>query len=136
MKKLIFFLPLFTTCSLLFAQETVTVQDVQAELAKAKAYTLVFFTKGSREEKQDEANAAQAMHMQHLQYLFTLKKNNVLSVFGPLTDNGNVRGILIFNSTDQAEVKKHLDADPYIKAGYMAYEIHPWFGVPGHSLSN
>jgi uncharacterized protein YciI len=118
-----------------YAQESVSMQEVQAELAKAKNYTIVFFTKGTREENKDQT-VMHDLHMKHLQYLFGLKKQNVISVFGPLTDNGTIRGILIFNSTDQTEVKKYLDQDAFIKEGYMAYEIHPWFGIPGHTLAN
>jgi uncharacterized protein len=137
MKKVItmLFLCFIGACISANAQETVSMQDVQAELAKAKSYTIVFFIKGTREENKDEA-VMHDLHMKHLQYLFTLKKKNVISVFGPLTDNSDIRGILIFNSTDQAEVKKYLDQDSFIKEGYMAYEIHPWFGIPGQSLDD
>jgi uncharacterized protein YciI len=134
MNKILTVLFLLSVCNGLHAQETMSLPEVQAELAKAKNYTLVFFLKGPKEEKENDA-AARELHMKHLQYLFGLKKNNVLSIFGPLTDNGTIKGILIFNSTDQVEVKKYLDADNYVKAGYMAYELHPWFGIPGQSLA-
>ena len=115
------------------AQTSVTAEQVQSELSKARAYTLVFLTTGTASGNDEKT--AQKTQMEHLQYLFTLKENKHVSVFGPLTDNGNVRGIIIFNSTDHAEVKKLLDSDPHIKAGSLQYELHPWFGIPGQVLA-
>lgn len=115
------------------AQVKVSMEFVQQELTKAKSYTLAFFIKGSNVESADD-ESAQRQQMAHLQYLFTLKEQNKLLLFGPLTDDGNMRGILIFSLTDVEQVKALLNEDPHVKAGLLAYEIHPWFGIPGHSL--
>lgn len=114
------------------AQEQVSIEHVQQQLASAKAYTLVFLTQG---KVKDDAKAAQNQ-MPHLQYLFSLKEGGHVSIFGPLTDNSNIRGILIFNVTDIGQVKKLMDGDPHVKAGHLSYEIHPWFGVPGQTLGH
>jgi uncharacterized protein YciI len=121
-------------CAFAKAQTPVTPEYLQKELSRAKAYTLVFLMKG-KEIVSDE-QTAQRTQMEHLQYLFTLKENKHVSIFGPLTDGGSMRGILIFNSTDATEVKKFLDGDPHVKAGSLTYEIHPWFGIPGQTLAN
>jgi uncharacterized protein YciI len=133
MKQLIVFAFLTMVCISGYGQESVSMASVQAELSKARPYTIAFFVKGA---KQPEANVeeAQKNQMAHLQYLFTLKEKKQLLLFGPLTDDSAIKGIMIFNLTDVNEVKKLLDGDPHVKAGHLGYEIHPWFGIPGHSL--
>jgi uncharacterized protein YciI len=103
---------------------------VQQQLAVAKAYTLVFLKKGPKHSDPNAKNA----QMAHLKYLFELKEQGKLAVFGPLTDDGDLRGIGIFTSTDVKEVERLLNEDAHVKEGHLVYEIHPWFGVPGQSL--
>jgi hypothetical protein len=133
MKFYFLFLVSFLWCSVLKGQNQVTPEFIQKELSKARPYTLVFFLKGKEPENMDE-QTAEKNQMIHLQYLFSLKENKHVSVFGPLTDEGTIRGILIFNSTDREVVKKLLDEEPNVKAGYLTYELHPWFGVAGQTL--
>ncbi|WP_157593110.1 YciI family protein [Rufibacter tibetensis] len=50
-----------------------------------------------------------------------------LTLAGPFLDNGDVRGIFIFNvnTIEEAEV------DPAVKAGRLIMESHPWYGQKG-----
>ena len=48
-------------------------------------------------------------------------------VAGPFGDDGNWRGIFIFDCDMQEEVEKLLATDPMIKAGRLSYELHPWW---------
>jgi uncharacterized protein YciI len=128
---LTFFITLFYMS--VYGQESVSMEFVQAELSKARAYSLAFFVQGP-ERTEESVELAQKNQMLHLQYLFALKEKNQLLVFGPLTDDSPIKGIMIFNLTDVTEVKKLLDNDPHVKAGHLAYEVHPWFGIPGHTL--
>lgn len=133
MKIFMLCLSLSFYCVSVHAQEKVSMELVQQELTKAKSYTLAFFLKGEKvEDTSDET--AQRTQMEHLQYLFTLKEQNKLLLFGPLTDHGNIRGIMIFSLTDIEQVKALLNEDPHVKAGHLAYEVHPWFGIPGQAL--
>ena len=123
----------YTVCSIAVnGQQMASAESVQAELTKAKAYTLAFFIK-SNASTEDEA-AAQKNQMLHLQYLFGMKEAGKLLLFGPLTDESSIRGILIFSETDTTIVKQLLDQDPHVRTGHLKYEIHPWFGVPGQGL--
>ena len=119
------------SATLSFGQTTVDEAYIQKELSTARAYTIVLYKKGPNPAGPD----LKAMQMNHLKYLFTLKEQGKISVFGPLTDNGDIRGIGIFNLTDVKEVEKLLNDDELVKSGHMIYEIHPWFGVPGQSLA-
>ncbi len=54
-----------------------------------------------------------------------------LNVAGPFLDEGDLRGIFIFDCTDEIEVKLLCDSDPAIKSGRLVYEIHPWMTQKG-----
>ena len=60
-----------------------------------------------------------------------LAKEGKIIVAGPFGDDGNWRGIFIFDCETQEEVEKLLQTDPAIAAGRMAYEIHPWWTAKG-----
>jgi uncharacterized protein YciI len=54
-----------------------------------------------------------------------------LVVAGPLADNSEVRGILIFKGVTTEEAKALADEDPAVKAGRLAVDIHPWMVQKG-----
>jgi uncharacterized protein YciI len=88
-------------------------------------------TKGKlRDELKDTAaiNAIQQGHMANMDRLAAMGK---LVVAGPFDDDGDWRGIFIFDCNTEAEVKELLATDPAIGAGRLAYEIHPWWTQQG-----
>ncbi|MES2776015.1 MAG: YciI family protein [Bacteroidota bacterium] len=96
-----------------------------------KQYWFVMLVKGKRrDEIKDTAiiNKLQAGHMANIQRLADL---GVLNVAGPFGDNGEWRGIFIFDAASKEEVEGYLKTDPAIAAGRMDYEIHPWWTAKG-----
>ncbi len=98
-----------------------------------RKYWFVMLTKGNN-RTQDSAAAAklQEGHMANIKRLYNEGK---LKVAGPFGDNGNWRGIFIFDpiaigSETKEEVEKLLNTDPAIAAGRLAYELHPWYTAP------
>lgn len=57
-----------------------------------------------------------------------------LKIAGPFGDDGNWRGIFIFDVESEEEVKELIKNDPAIQAGRLSYEIHPWWTEPGSCL--
>ena len=51
-----------------------------------------------------------------------------LVLAGPFLDEGDIRGIYIFNVDTIEEAKKLTNSDPAIKAGSLIMELHPWYG--------
>jgi uncharacterized protein YciI len=51
-----------------------------------------------------------------------------LVLAGPFMDDGEYRGIYIFNVSTVEEARALTETDPAIKAGRLAMELHPWFG--------
>ena len=95
-----------------------------------KQYWFVMLTKGNN-RTHDSATAAkiQEGHMANISRLYNEGK---LKVAGPFGDEGEWRGIFIFDPmaigcASKEEVEQLLNTDPAIAAGRLAYEIQPWW---------
>lgn len=101
---------------------------------KMKQYWFVMLTKGAnRDAVTDtaEINRLQEGHMDNIRKMAADKK---LVMAGPFGDDGNWRGIFIFDVADKDEVIELLRNDPAIAAGRLDYEIHPWWSESGTTL--
>ena len=119
-------------CMLLLVQANAQ-QSNKAEKPKyeMKQYWFVMLTKGKDRDKITDTaviNKLQAGHMANMQVMADMGK---LIVAGPFGDDGNWRGIFIFDAASKEEVEKLLQTDSAIKAGRLDYEIHPWWTAKG-----
>ena len=91
----------------------------------AKVY-LVLLKKGPSwtAEKTDETKAIQAGHMANIERLWKEKK---LIVAGPSGDDGDLRGVFVFDTDSLDEAKALAASDPAVKAGRLAPEFHSWW---------
>ena len=108
--------------------DTATVKTPKYEM---KQYWFVMLVKGKDRDKITDTavlRKLQAGHMANIQRLADLGK---LNVAGPFGDDGNWRGIFIFDCVTKEEVVGYLKTDPAIAAGRMDYEIHPWWTAKG-----
>ena len=92
---------------------------------QVKQYWFVMLLKGNN-RTQDSATAAKIQdgHMANITSLYNAGK---LKVAGPFGDDGDWRGIFIFDCETKEEVEKLLATDPAVVAGRLAYDIHPWW---------
>lgn len=67
----------------------------------------------------------------HMANIRKMASGGKLILAGPFTDGGNLRGMFVFNVSSAAEAKGLTDADPAVKAGRLAVEIHPWLAPKG-----
>jgi uncharacterized protein YciI len=90
-----------------------------------KQYFLVMLVKGdNRTQDSVSAEKLQEGHMANMRRLAEMGK---LIVAGPFGDDGNWRGIFIFDCKTKEEVEELVKTDPAISSGRMNYEIHPWW---------
>ena len=116
--------------SLLFAQQ----HKKQRLEDQVSQYWFVMLTKGNN-RSQDSLMAAkiQEGHMANINKLYEEGK---LKVAGPFGDDGDWRGIFIFDIATKEEAEKILKTDPAIAAGRLNYEIHPWWTAPVGSFKH
>ena len=95
-----------------------------------RMYVLGLLKKGpsSGTGTKEEAAKIQAGHMANIRKMADAGK---LIVAGPMGDNGDLRGIFIFDAKTVDEVKAMAENDPAIQAGRLVLELHPWFAAAG-----
>jgi len=108
-----------------FSQEKKTDVQKKEPAYEMKQYFFVMLSKGAN-RTQDSVTAAkiQEGHMANIQKLADIGK---LIVAGPFGDDGNWRGIFIFDCKTKEEVESLIKTDPAVASGRLAYEIHPWW---------
>lgn len=91
-------------------------------------YWFVLLKKGAvRTQDSVAAERIQEGHMANIRRLYADGK---LKVAGPFGDDGDWRGIFIFDCATKEEVDSLLKTDPAIKSERLAYEIKPWYTSP------
>lgn len=99
------------------------------EEEELKAYYLVLLKKGPN-RNQDSLTAAR-IQKEHLDNINRLAAIGKLNVAGPFLDDGDYRGVFIFDSGNEQEVRSLVESDPAVKAGRLTYELHPWMTQKG-----
>lgn len=64
---------------------------------------------------------------QHIGYFLSLLDSGKAIIGGPMTDNTDLAGIYILRAASAEEARTWVDADPAVKAGLFAAEMHPWW---------
>ncbi len=109
-----------------------TPEEIQAFVESCRPYWLLLYTRGP-DRTQDDATV-ERLQAGHLAHLIVNHRAGRLPVFGPLTDDSAIRGIAVIAVATREEAVEIAEADPAVRAGRLAYEIHPWFAKPGTSL--
>jgi uncharacterized protein YciI len=113
-----------------FAVLPMSAQEKAAPRPEMAVYQMGLLTRGPgwTAESTTETERVQAEHMKHIQ---KMAADGKLVGAGPITDGGQLRGIFIFAVPSLEEAKALAGADPAVKAGRLAVEVHPWFGPKG-----
>jgi uncharacterized protein len=91
-----------------------------------KVYVMAFLKKGpNRSQDSTEAARLQAAHMANIQ---RMAAEGSLVLAGPFMDDGDLRGIYVFNVSTVDSARALTESDPAVKAGRLAMELHPWYG--------
>lgn len=99
-----------------------------------KQYVMAYLKRGPNRD-QDSATA-DALQKAHLENIMRMAEEGKLVVAGPFMDEGDVRGIYIFNVATVEEAKALTETDPAIQAGRLEMELHPWYGSAALVLLN
>ena len=95
-------------------------------------YYIAFLKKGpNRSQNEKEAAKLQEQHLTHLGKMYEL---GFADISGPFGDDGEIRGITIYNVPTQRMADSLANADPMVKAGRLTIETHPWWAAKGFPL--
>ena len=110
------------------AQEKKTIEQKY----EMKTYYLVFLKKGPN-RTQDSVTTSKLLE-QHMAHLTKMADEGKMDICGPLLEDGDIRGICIYNVASAEEAQKFANEDPMIKAGRVIAEVHPFYSAKGVSL--
>jgi uncharacterized protein len=108
-------------------------EENKSETPKLKQYYFVMLVKGPHRDDIDSLSLAKIQEG-HMANINKMADSGKLQIAGPFGDDGNWRGIFIFDVATEEEVIELLKDDPAIQTGRLAYEIHPWWTMPGGCL--
>ncbi|HSP40595.1 MAG TPA: YciI family protein [Gillisia sp.] len=93
----------------------------------------IVFLKSGLNRGQDSLTAAklQEGHMAHLTRMY---EEGYTSLTGPMGDDGDLRGIVIYNTPTQKEADSLARLDPMVQAGRLEVEVRPWWVAKGGKL--
>lgn len=95
-------------------------------------YFIAFLKRGpNRSQNKEEVDSLQALHMVHLGKMY---EECYADISGPFGDDGDIRGITIYNTPTLEIADSLANADPMVKAGRLVIEVHPWWAAKGFPL--
>ncbi|MCZ4317743.1 hypothetical protein O4H26_01950 [Aequorivita viscosa] len=95
-------------------------------------YYIAFLKSGTnRSQSKEETDSLQKLHLAHLERMYN---RGFADISGPFGDDGDIRGITIYNVPTQKMADSLANMDPMVKAGRLVIEIHPWWAAKGFSL--
>ncbi len=95
-------------------------------------YFIAFLKRGpvvGRNKK--EGDSLMSLHLEHLGNMY---KKGYADISGPFGDDGEIRGITIYNTPTLKMADSLANSDPMVKAGRLVIEVHPWWAGKGFPL--
>lgn len=108
------------------AYDSLLAERLGADDYGMRPYVMAFLHKGpNRDRSPEEAAALQRAHLDNIRRLADEGK---LVLAGPFLDDGEWRGIYLFNVATVEEAEALTNTDPAVRAGSLRMELHPWYG--------
>lgn len=99
-------------------------KEVGADERGMKPFVMVFLKRGPGTFTKEERSRLVNLHLENIGKLAEAKK---LVLAGPFMEDGDLRGIYIFDVKTVEEAKALTETDPAVKAGVFSMELHPWY---------
>ena len=90
-----------------------------------KPYFIALYVKGAKADAPQSKEERDTFVRQHTAYLRSQVEAGKYLLVGPFTDGGQIRGMAVINAASPQEARALAEADPGVKSGRMAIEIHP-----------
>ncbi len=108
------------------------VDEETGDTVLLQQYFIAFLKSGpNRTQSKSEADSLQALHLAHLSRMY---EEGFADISGPFGDDGEIRGITVYNTPTREMADSLANMDPMVKAGRLVIEIHPWWAAKGFGL--
>jgi uncharacterized protein YciI len=102
---------------------------VRAQEKKEPEYKMVEFHMAllKRGPNYKTAGMPKEIKEAHIANVISLLESGKAVIAGPMGEEGDLAGVLVFRAKDAEEAKAWAEADPAVKAGFFLAELHPWW---------
>ncbi len=108
------------------------VDEATGDTVIMQQYFMAFLKSGpNRDQSEEEATKLQEAHMAHLGRMY---EEGYADISGPFGDDGELRGITVYNVPTLAMADSLANIDPMVQAGRLIIEIKPWWAGKGYPL--
>ncbi len=108
------------------------VDETTKDTMLMQQYFIAFLKRGpNRSQNKAESDSLQVLHMEHLGRMY---EEGYADISGPFGDDGDIRGITIYNTPTLEIADSLANMDPMVKSGRLVIEIHPWWAAKGFPL--
>lgn len=95
-------------------------------------YFMAFLKSGPvRSQSKEVADSIQTLHLAHLKRMYD---EGYADISGPFGDEGDVRGITIYNVPTLQMADSLANIDPAVQSGRLQIEVRPWWAAKGYPL--
>ena len=101
-------------------------ERLDADTYGMKRYVIAFLKRGPNRDL--DSLVAAELQRAHLDNIGRLAEEGKLALAGPFLDDGDLRGIYVFNVSTVEEAAELTATDPAIQTGSLVMELHPWYG--------
>jgi uncharacterized protein YciI len=112
--------------------KTFTVEEIMEKVARGRAFTLLILISG--DPVPDNDVLVNQMQLAHLAHLFKMEHEGKICIYGPISNDEQLHGIIVFNTTNREEIHQWMSENPYVRAGHLTYELYDWFSIPGQEI--
>ena len=107
------------------AYDSTLAAELGADEYGMRQYVMALLKAGpNRNQSEEEAQRIQRAHLDNIK---RLADEGMLALAGPFLDDGDLRGVFVFNVKTIEEAQQLVESDPAIKAGRLVMELHPWY---------
>jgi len=99
----------------------------QAAPIEMTTYQMVLLKRGATPPPA-APDAQMEMQNEHLARLADLNRRRINLLYGPVVADSDIAGIAVLDVKTADEAKQAFAGDPFVKAGVMVPEVHPWYG--------
>jgi uncharacterized protein YciI len=121
---------LLIAVSIVFASMSVYAATAGPGGYEMTTYYVAFLYRGAKWTAQVTAETKKIQE-EHLANIQRMAESGKLVVAGPFTDDGELRGIFVFQGVTREEAEQLCANDPAVKAGRLRIELHPWYAAKG-----
>lgn len=108
------------------------IEETTGDTVIMQKYFMAFLKTGANTtQSKAEADSLQTLHLAHLGRMY---EAGYADISGPFGEEGELRGVTIYNVPTLQMADSLAKLDPMVQAGRLSIEIKPWWAAKGFQL--